>query len=71
MLPLSVLLLRVYRLEQPVTVSYLPEYSGCTSWVEILSEVNLGNMVPVLDDAEFQRKVDDIKGSLGLKVTAG
>ena len=71
MLPLSVLLLRVYKLEQPVTVSYLPEYGGCTSWVEVLSDVNLGKMEPVLDNAEFQRKVADIKGSLGLTVTAG
>ena len=70
MLPLSVLLLRVYHLEQPVTVPYLPEYGGCTSWVEVLSDVNLGKMAPVLDDTEFQRRVDDIKGSLGLAVTA-
>ena len=70
MLPLSVLLLRVYELEQPVTVPYLSEYGGCTSWVEVLSNVNLGKMAPVLDDAEFQRRVDDIKGSLGLAVTA-
>ena len=71
MLPLSVLLLRVYKLEQPVTVSYLPEYGGCTSWVEVLSDVSLGRMEPVLEDSEFQRRVDDIKGSLGLTVTAG
>ena len=71
MLPLSVLLLRVYKLEQPVTVPYLPEYGGCTSWVEVLSDVSLGRMEPVLGDSEFQRRVDDIKGSLGLTVTAG
>jgi hypothetical protein len=71
MLPLSVMLLRVYKLEKPVTVSYLPEYGGCTSWVEVLTDVNLGNMEPVLDDAAFQKQVDEIKGSLGLTVTAG
>ena len=71
MLPMSVLLLRIYKLEQPVTVPYLPEYGGCTSWVEVLSDVNLGRMEPVLNDAEFQRRCDDIKGSLGLTVTAG
>ena len=71
MLPLSVLLLRVYKLEQPVTVPYLPEYGGCTSWVEVLSDVSLGRMEPVLEDSEFQRRVDDIKGNLGLTVTAG
>ena len=70
-LPMSVLLLRIYKLEQPVTVPYLPEYGGCTSWVEVLSDVNLGRMEPVLNDAEFQRRCDDIKRSLGLTVTAG
>ena len=71
MLPLSVLLLRVYKLEQPVTVPYLPEYGGCPPWGEGLLDVSLGRMEPVLEDSEFQRRVDDIKGSLGLTVTAG
>ena len=71
MLPLSVLLLRVYKLEQPVTVPYLPEYGGCTSWVEVLSDVDLGKLEPVLNDAEFQRRVDEIKGRLGLTAVAG
>ena len=70
MLPLSILLLRTYRLEHPVTVPWLPEYSGCTSWVDILSTVPLGILEPVLDDAEFQRRVDEIKGSLGLAFAA-
>ena len=71
LLPLSVLLLRVYKLEKAVTGSYLPEYGGCTSWVEILSDVNLGNLEPVLDDTEFKKRVDDVKGSLGLALNAG
>ena len=71
MLPLSVMLLRAYRLEAPVTVPWLPEYSGCTSWVEVLTDVPLGRMEPVLDDAEFQAQVDAIKGGLGLAVAAG
>ncbi|MCY4365470.1 MAG: DUF1802 family protein [Chloroflexi bacterium] len=71
MLPLSILLLRVYRMEQPVTVPYIKEYGGCTSWVDILPRIDLGQLQPVLDDAEFQRQVDAIKGSLGLTVAAG
>ena len=66
MLPLSILLLRVYRMERPVTVPYLKEYGGCTSWVDILPRIDLGQLEPVLDDAQFQRQVDAIKGSLGL-----
>ena len=71
MLPLSILLLRVYRMERPVTVPYIKEYGGCTSWVDILPRIDLGHLEPVLDDAEFQRQVDAIKGSLGLAVAAG
>lgn len=71
MLPLTVMLLRAYRLENPVTVPWIPEYSGCTSWVEILADVPLGRMEPVLTDAQFRAQVDAIKGSLGLAVAAG
>jgi hypothetical protein len=70
MLPLSVMLLRVYRLERPVSVPFLPEYRGCTSWVEIIPRIKLGNLQPVLSGQEFQRQVDEIKGSLGLAVRA-
>ena len=71
MLSLSIMLLRVYKIEQPVTVPFIPEYGGCTSWVEGIPTINLGNMKPVLADQEFQRQVDEIKGSLGLTVAAG
>ena len=68
MLPLSVLLLRVYSLENPVNVPYLPEYTGCTSWVDVLDRVSLGRLQPVLNDEEFLRQVDAIKGCLGTPV---
>ena len=68
MLPLSVLLIRVYKLETSVNVPYIPEYGGCTSWVEILSDVYLGKMEPVLSDTEFQSRINDIKGCLGFTV---
>jgi hypothetical protein len=70
MLPLSIMLLRVYQLEQPVSVPYLPEYGGCTSWVEIIPRIKLGALQLVLSDQEFQRRVDEIKGSLGVAVKA-
>ncbi len=69
-LPLSVMLLRVYRMEQPVSVPTLPEYVGCTSWVEILPHVPLGHLQPVLGDEEFRRRVEEVRGSLGMAVAA-
>lgn len=70
MLPLSILLLRVYRLEQPVSVPFLREYRGCTSWVEVLDRVPLGRLQPVLEDADFQQRVAEIKGCLGTAAVA-
>ena len=70
MLPLSILLLRVYRLEQPVSVPFLPEYRGCTSWVELLDRVPLRRLQPVLGDEEFRQRVAEIKGCLGTAAVA-
>lgn len=70
MLPLSVMLLRAYRLEQPVAVPWIREYGGRTSWVEVLHDVPMGQLSPVLTDGEFRSQVDAIRGSLGL-VAAG
>jgi len=70
MVPLAIMLMRVYRMERPVTVPFLPEYKGCTSWVDIIANVDLGNLEPVVSDAAFQRMVDDIKGSLEMPVAS-
>lgn len=64
--PLSVMLLRLYRIQEPVAVPYLPQYSGCKSWVELATAVPLGHCQPVLSDAEFQDHQTRIKESLGL-----
>ncbi len=71
MMPISIMLLRVYRLENPARLPYSKEYGGCTSWVETLPQIDLGNLQPALSDAEFQRQVADIKGSLEMPVPAG
>ena len=66
--PLSILLLRVYRLERPQSVDYLPAFGGCKSWVELSSDVPLGRLTPVLADDEFQRSVGEVKGALAVHV---
>jgi len=64
--PLSLMLLRVYRLEHPVALPYLPVYGGCKSWVQLDESVPLGNMVPVLTDANFEQKVNEVKFALAM-----
>lgn len=66
LLPLSILLLRVYKLERPAAIPWLKEYGGCTSWVDILPRIDLGAMTPALTDGEFARAAAAVRGSLGL-----
>lgn len=63
--PLHLLLLRVYKLEEPVEIRIAPEYLGCKSWVEIAEPLPAVNRRPVLDDAEFRRRAEEVKAALG------
>ena len=64
--PLSVMLLRLYLLEEPQTVPYLPGYGGCKSWVELSEGVSLSHLTPVLTEEDFRSKVGEVKAALGL-----
>jgi hypothetical protein len=61
--PLHLLVLRVYKLEQQVEISILPEYIGCKSWIQLENKIGL-TMKPVLDDAAFNRKWQQLKKAL-------
>ena len=63
--PLTVALLRVYRLQEPQAIPLLDEYEGCKSWVDLGCEVPLGNMVPVLDDSQYEAKAASIGEVIG------
>ena len=62
--PLTVALLRVYELQNSQSLPVLPEYSGCKSWVELGKEVELGDMTPVISDAEYENQADTVRSSL-------
>lgn len=51
--PLTVMILRVYCLDQPIQVTMTPRYIGCKSWLELESPVPLGSMQSALSDQEF------------------
>ena len=63
--PLTVALLRVYRLQEPQAIPLLDEYEGCKSWVGLGCEVPLSNMVPVLDDSQYEAKAASIGEVIG------
>ncbi|MBE9009222.1 DUF1802 family protein, partial [Pseudanabaenaceae cyanobacterium LEGE 13415] len=58
--PLYLLLLRVFRLPQTQTIRYQEAYGGCRSWIEI-DEVSIENATPVFSEAEYQKRVRQIR----------
>ena len=64
--PLSIVLLRLYRMEEPATLPYSQVYGGCKSWVDLSEDVALGRLTPVLSDREFRAKVGEVKAALEL-----
>jgi hypothetical protein len=51
--PLYLLLVRAYRLPEPITIANTPAYAGCKSWVPLDTPIELSNPLPVLDDARY------------------
>jgi hypothetical protein len=61
--PLYLLLLRVSRLAEPQMISYQTAYGGCRSWIE-LEEVNVDRVDPVLSEAEYVDRVEQIQSRI-------
>ncbi len=53
---LHILVVRVFRLPNPVTIPLLQEYGGCRSWIELKNPVETEGSVPLLTDSEFHGK---------------
>ncbi|SDT25570.1 hypothetical protein SAMN05444162_3574 [Paenibacillaceae bacterium GAS479] len=59
--PLHVLLLRVYRLPQPLQLPMEPSFTGCKSWIAAGPPLEADGANPVLDDEEFERRCSEIR----------
>lgn len=57
--PMNVLLLRTYKLENPLTLDMMPEYSGCRSWITVNTSATLGRSAS--DDKEFNKLREEIE----------
>lgn len=68
--PLYVLLLRAYRLEEPLEIPYLPEYGGCRSWIDLATPFEIERSQPILSDAEFAQQVAEIHKTCELPAPA-
>jgi len=54
--PLYLLLLRVYRLSEPITIQNTPDYAGCKSWVPLEAPLSTAGALAVLNDADFESR---------------
>lgn len=70
--PMNALLLRIYKLSQPISLDVNPEWAGCKSWIDIEFASKYGNQyaninellnqsVPVIKDKDFQKINDNFK----------
>jgi hypothetical protein len=63
--PMSVMLLHVFKLDQPIMVESKPEWAGCKSWIPLDMDPS-GR--PVMDDLEFNTIASEVKGVLSIAV---
>jgi hypothetical protein len=61
---LWVLGVRVFRRDRPALVPITPEHAGCKTWVPFDPPVATAGVAPVLDDAEFARRMDRLRSTL-------
>ena len=59
---LTVLVVQVFPLLQPMVLPRLPEYRGCTSWVDLPQMAGLGTAVH--DDAALAEIADRVKSAV-------
>lgn len=58
--PLYLMIVRTYRLANPLVVANSPAYAGCKSWVPLDEPVDTSGALPVVEDSQFearQRKI--------------
>lgn len=63
--PMSVILLRVFKLERPILIENKAEWTGCRSWIPLDIDVT-GR--PIMDDLQFNTIASEIKGVLSVAV---
>jgi hypothetical protein len=62
--PMSVILLRVFKLEKPIEVDTQPEWAGCKSWIPL--DIDVTNARPAVDDKKFADLAAQVREELSI-----
>ena len=63
--PLYLVLVRAYRLHEPIVLANTPAFAGCKSWVPLAQPIEVRNATPVLDDVKYDHHKKLIMERLG------
>jgi len=61
--PMSVILMRVFKLDKPISVDTKAEWAGCKSWIPV--DIDTAGK-PVLDDSQFAKIASKVKEVLSI-----
>ena len=62
--PLYLVLVRAFRLHDPIVLPNTPAYAGCKSWVPLQQPIATGAALPVLDDLIYEHSRETILARL-------
>lgn len=58
------MLVRTYRLANPIDLPMSPNYGGSKSWIDLDRDIDTTGATPVLSDAEFDSRAEKIRAAL-------
>ncbi len=62
--PTLVVVLRAYRLPDPVRHPVKPEYAGCKSWVPLTDAIPVEGAVPIIENQRFRQALETISSQI-------
>ena len=57
----DLIVLKTYRLTEPVQIPIAPHHKGCKSWVDIDPSIDIGTSIPAMPDADWEKQATRIR----------
>ena len=64
--PLKLMIIRAYRMQSPVLMPVEHSYKGCKSWVDFSREIDVSDVTPAVESAEFHNRINTIYDALNI-----